>query len=67
MLLTFVRTAEVRGAAWAEADLLQAEWRIAGGRMKMRDAYLVPWSDQALALLEELHTRMSGPQWLFQN
>ena len=33
----------------------------------MRDAYLVPWSDQALALLEELHTRMSGPQWLFQN
>jgi len=35
--------------------------------MKMRDAYLVPLSDQVLALLEELHTRMSGRQWLFPN
>jgi integrase len=35
--------------------------------MKMREGHLVPWSDQALALLEELHTRMSGRQWLFPN
>jgi len=67
IFLAFVRTAELRGAAWAEADLLQAEWPIPGSRMKMREGHLVPWSDQALALLEKLHTRMSGPQWLFQN
>jgi integrase len=67
ILLTVVLTAELRGAAWAEADLLQAEWRIAGGRMKMRDAYLVPLPDQALALLEELHTHMRGRQCLLRN
>ena len=31
----------------------------------MREGHLMPLPDQALALLEELHTRMSGPQWLF--
>jgi len=41
--------------------------RIPGSRMKMREEHLVPWSDQALALLEVLHTRMSGRQWLFPN
>jgi len=40
---------------------------IPGSRMKMRDAYLVPLSDQALALLEELHTHMRGRQCLFRN
>jgi integrase len=67
ILLAFVRTAELRGAACTEVDLLRAEWRIPGSRMKMREEHLVPWSDQALALLEELHTRMSGRQWLFPN
>jgi len=67
MLLTFVRTAELRGAAWAEVDLLRAEWRIPAGRMKMREAHLVPLSDQVLALLEELHTHTGGRQWLFPN
>ena len=33
--------------------------------MKMREGHLMPLPDQALALLEELHTRTSGPQWLF--
>jgi len=32
--------------------------------MKMREGHLMPLPDQVLALLEELHTRMSGPQWL---
>jgi integrase len=66
ILLAFVRTAELRGAAWAEVDLLRTEWRIPGSRMKMREGHLVPWSDQALALLEVLHTHMRGRQWLFR-
>jgi len=67
MLLTFVRTAELRGASWAEVDLLRAEWRIPAGRMKMREAHLVPLSEQVLALLQELHTHTGGRQWLFPN
>jgi integrase len=35
--------------------------------MKMRDAHLVPLPDEALALLEELHTHMRGRQCLFRN
>jgi integrase len=54
LLLTFVRTGEVRGALWSEIDLPKAEWRIPAERMKMRDPHIVPLSRQAVALLEEL-------------
>ena len=30
----------------------------------MREGRLVPWSDQALALMEEMRTHMRGRQWL---
>jgi len=33
----------------------------------MREGHLVPWSDQALALLELLHTHMRGRPSLFRN
>ena len=67
ILLAFVRTAELRGSAWAGVGLLRAEWRIPGSRMKMREGHLVPLPDQALALVEELHTHMRGRPSLFRN
>lgn len=39
MLLTFVRTVELRAAQWAEIDLDRAEWRIPAERMKMRELH----------------------------
>lgn len=54
MLLTFVRTVELRMARWEEFDLDAAEWRIPAVRMKMRQEHIVPLSDQAVALLREL-------------
>jgi len=39
LLLTFVRTTELRGAEWKEVDFGKAEWRIPPGRMKMRDTH----------------------------
>ena len=54
LLLTFVRTGELRGAAWSEIDFDKAEWRIPAERMKMRDPHIVPLSLQALAILQEL-------------
>ena len=48
MLLTFVRTGELRGAKWSEIDMVKAEWRIPAERMKMRDPHIVPLSTQAL-------------------
>jgi integrase len=54
LLLTFVRTTELRGAEWVEIDLDKAEWRIPAERMKMRRDHIVPLSRQALAVLREL-------------
>ncbi|MGA2253511.1 MAG: integrase arm-type DNA-binding domain-containing protein [Thermoguttaceae bacterium] len=61
LLLTFVRTSELRGAAWSEVDLEKAEWRIPAERMKMRDPHIVPLSMQAVAVLKELQP-LTG-QW----
>ncbi len=67
MLLTFVRTVELRAASWEEFDLDQAEWRIPAQRMKMREPHLVPLCRQAVELLRELHTHTGGRRFLFPN
>jgi integrase len=67
MLLTFVRTVELRAAKWSEFDLAGALWRIPAERMKMREPHLVPLSTQALELLEELKTHTGGRTFLFPN
>lgn len=67
MMLTFVRTVELREAKWQEFDLDRAEWRIPAERMKMREPHIVPLSRQAVELLRELHTHTGGREVLFPN
>jgi integrase len=67
MLLTFVRTVELRAARWEEIDLGRAEWRIPAERMKKREQHLVPLSLQAAELLRELHSYTGGRVFLFPN
>jgi integrase len=67
MLLTFVRTIELRAAHWSEIDFEGAEWRIPGERMKMRQEHIVPLSHQALALLRGLHEYTGSGTFLFPN
>lgn len=59
--LTFVRSAELRGAAWTEIDLEGATWTIPAARMKVKDNgdHVVPLSRQAVELLRETH-RVTG-------
>jgi integrase len=66
-LLTAVRSGELRGATWAEINEAVAEWRIPAERMKMREAHIVPLSDQALELLRELRTLTGNRAHLFPN
>jgi integrase len=54
IILTFVRTGELRGARWEELNIDQGEWRIPAERMKMRSSHIVPLSPQALGVVEEL-------------
>jgi integrase len=67
LLLTFVRTGELRAAQWSEIDWDNAEWRIPPERMKMRELHLVPLSKQAIAVLRELHKYSGNRQFLFPN
>ncbi len=67
MLLTFVRTVELRKAEWSEFDLDDAEWRVPAERMKMREPHIVPLSQQAVGLLRELQTYTGGRDALFPN
>lgn len=59
MLLTGVRTKEIRGAKWSEIDFEKAEWRISAARMKKRREHIVPLSRQAIIILRE-QKRLSG-------
>jgi len=67
LLLTFVRTVELRSAGWDEFDLRNSLWTIPGERMKRALPHLVPLSTQAVALLEELKVITGGEGWLFPN
>ncbi len=67
LLLTFVRTAELRGARWSEFDIGRAVWSIPAERMKKRRVHLVPLSAQALELLRELREITGANAHLFPN
>jgi len=67
MVLTFVRTKELRGATWAEIDLENAVWSIPASRMKMHRPHMVPLSIQALSRLESIHELTGGREHVFPN
>lgn len=56
LILTSVRTGEVRGATWSEIDLDAKTWSIPASRMKMKIEHRVPLNDQAIAVLERVGT-----------
>jgi integrase len=67
LLLTFVRTNELRGAQWTEIDWDNVEWRIPAERMKMKELHIVSLSSQAIAVLRELQRITGDRNYLFPN
>jgi len=63
--LVFVRPGELRHAEWSEIDLNQAEWRIPGHKMKMREQHIVPLAQQAVVVLRELYPLTGRGKYLF--
>ena len=63
IILTFVRTSELRFADWQEFEIDSTEplWVIPAERMKMRKTHHVPLSRQAVNILKEMQ-RYSGPE-----
>ncbi|PHI30184.1 tyrosine-type recombinase/integrase [Budvicia aquatica] len=54
LILTGVRTIELRAAEWREFDLENKLWEVPISRMKMRRPHLVPLSDQVVSILRQL-------------
>ena len=67
LLLTFVRTIELRAATWDEVDFEENIWRIPKERMKMRRPHIVPLSKQAVEALNTLKTLNGESEHLFPN
>lgn len=63
--LLFVRPGNLRAMEWAELDLDAAQWRIPAGKMKMREAHIVPLAAQAVAILRELQPLSSRSRYVF--
>lgn len=65
LILTFVRTIEVRGARWDEINFDKKEWHIPPGRMKMKEKHIVPLSKQALVILKEMQKLSGNREFIF--
>ena len=64
VILTAARAGMVRCATWDEFDLEAALWHLPADRMKTRQAFTVPLSKQAIALLQTI-ARVDGDPYLF--
>jgi len=65
LMLTFVRSSELCGATWNEFDIVRKEWHIPAERMKMRRKHIVPLSNQALGLIEQIRCINGRSKHLF--
>ena len=63
LVLTAVRSGEVREARWSEIDWETATWSISAERMKARRPHRVPLAAQSVAILREAW-ELSGPEGL---
>lgn len=65
LMLTGLRTVELRLAEWAEIDFDNNIWEIPKSRMKMRRAHMVPLSRQALDALSQLKQLTGSHRLIF--
>ena len=65
LVLTAVRSGEVRGARWDEIDLEKAVWTVPADRMKGGRDHRVPLSDQAIKVLREAQSSTDSSGLVF--
>jgi integrase len=63
--LFFTRPGELRHAEWAEIDLDEETWSIPAGKMKMKQAHIVPLCAQAIGILTELQQLTGRSKYVF--
>ncbi|GDC54169.1 phage integrase central domain-containing protein [Escherichia coli] len=65
LMMTGVRTQEMRFATWSEIDLIKGIWEIPAERMKMRRPHIVPLSSQVIELFKKLQPITSDYPYVF--
>ncbi|MCK7458639.1 tyrosine-type recombinase/integrase [Idiomarina aminovorans] len=65
LILTFVRSGELRGAKWEEFDFDNKVWSIPAERMKMKRPHDVPLSAQALEVIKRIKRITGHDELLF--
>lgn len=65
LMLTGLRTVELRMAKWNEIDFDKDIWEIPKERMKMRRIHIVPLSRQAIGALQQLKQLTGSYQFIF--
>ncbi|MEB7898764.1 tyrosine-type recombinase/integrase [Raoultella ornithinolytica] len=65
LMLTGLRTIELRASEWVDIDFDKGVWNIPAERMKMRRPHLVPLSIQVRELLEEIHQLTGRGKYVF--
>ncbi len=53
LILTFLRSGEIRKGKWEEIDWEKKQWKIPAERMKVKEPHIVPLSKQSLKILKE--------------
>lgn len=64
LILTAVRSGEIRGIRWSEVNLDEAIWTIPAERMKAKQAHRIPLSNRAVDILKaqkDLHKELVFP------
>ena len=65
VILTALRSVEVREAIWQEIDMDKAEWLLPARRMKAKKAHRVPLSARAMEILHEAKALGDGSDLVF--
>ncbi|CDH32512.1 tyrosine-type recombinase/integrase [Xenorhabdus bovienii] len=65
LMLTGVRTIELRESEWTEFDLDKGIWQIPAERMKMRRPHIVPLPHQVKSYLIKLHALTGKGKYVF--
>lgn len=65
LMLTGLRTIELRASEWSDIDFDKGIWQIPAERMKMRRPHVVPLSSQVIALLEEVRQLTGRGKFIF--
>lgn len=65
LMLTGLRTIELRASEWSDIDFDKGIWQIPAERMKMRRPHVVPLSSQVKSLLEKIHQLTGRGKFVF--